>query len=352
MPNELNAPLISDAEDSSDEERDTYTCHHCGDTEEGDPSHYNGYCYCQDCWWRVSRTCSDCGERMLRNDLNYCDDCDCYTCDDCGEHSCPESDEDSCSKIMSYHYRPRPVFYGKPTSKADPFLGVELEVNTRQCSSDASYVLNKLGHNHVYLKHDGSLSNGFEIVTHPHTLDKHRELWSEEFFKRAPKSITSWESGECGLHVHVGRSALTPLQLGRMIVFMHSRENLAFIETMAQRNIARWAKIDPEKKLTTNYNDDRYEALNLQRSATVEFRIFRGNFRRDRVLKAIEFAHALTLYCREASNKALTATMFLVWLEKPEQQTPYRELIDFARAKGLMPQVKKAKSASTARHGR
>lgn len=60
-------------------------------------------------------------------------------------------------------------------------------------------------------------------------------------------------------------------------------------------------------------------------------RIFRGNLRAERVLKNLEFCHALVMYCRVASMQHLTWEQFWQWLRStPVNRKQYGHLIDFA----------------------
>jgi len=108
---------------------------------------------------------------MRRNhafdDLRYSESREESYCSDClpDEH------------VHDYSYKPSARFYG---GAGVIHYGIELEVSTDKDNADA--VLDALGgdnESHVYLKEDCSISDdGFEIVTHPHTLAAHRDLWS------------------------------------------------------------------------------------------------------------------------------------------------------------------------------
>ena len=109
--------------------------------------------------------------------------------------------------------------------------GVELEVlpKTSVASKVAKYNCGKSLHNFALLKSDSSLgSAGFEIVTVPATLEFHRKVLWNDFFKTpfsdgltAAKSVQSWDTGVCGIHVHLTRAALTEMQLSKLLVFYH-----------------------------------------------------------------------------------------------------------------------------------
>ena len=54
---------------------------------------------------------------------------------------------------------------------------MELEIDEGGESNYEANLIQQIAncdHDHIYCKHDGSLEDGFEIVTHPMTLDYHR----------------------------------------------------------------------------------------------------------------------------------------------------------------------------------
>ena len=61
---------------------------------------------------------------------------------------------------------------------------------------------------HIYIKEDGSLSDGFEIVSYPMTLDYHKNNmnWWEVMKKALRMGYYSHQSGTAGLHIHVNRN--------------------------------------------------------------------------------------------------------------------------------------------------
>jgi DNA-directed RNA polymerase subunit RPC12/RpoP len=107
--------------------------------------------------------CEDCGRLVDSDDAQhigsniYCGDC-----------------APSRIAIHDYGYKPAPKFYGSANSNA-PFMGVELEVDHGSKCTDCARTLTKLNKPDVllYCKHDGSLDEGVEIVTHPMTLEYH-----------------------------------------------------------------------------------------------------------------------------------------------------------------------------------
>jgi hypothetical protein len=130
------------------------------------------------------------------------------------------------------------------------------------------------------------------------------------------------------MHVHVNRNALSPLALGKTLVFINSAGNTALIRRVAQRDAENWARRYPKRVADgKNETSNKYEALHLS-SRTVEFRIFRGNLRFQRVLKNIEFCHSVVKYCESASMRDLDSHAgYLAWLGK--NRGTYPNLVRF-----------------------
>ena len=106
--------------------------------------------------------------------------------------------------IQDYYYKPNPIFYGD----GNRYFGVELEIDDAgENNTNAAKIVNIANHDeeHIYCKHDGSLNEGFEIVTHPMTLDYHLNHvpWAAVLAKAKELGYRSHQSGTCGLHVHV-----------------------------------------------------------------------------------------------------------------------------------------------------
>ena len=146
---------------------ETIVCSQCGkriwlDDNEGDSETP----LCSRCYDRYYTTCTDCGRTIHQDDAYYIDEDDydarCYTC------HCRHADH---RVIHDYYYKPEPIFYGE----GKRYFGVELEIDGAGESNANAAKLVEIANNDrelVYIKHDGSLDDGMEIVTHP-TGDHH-----------------------------------------------------------------------------------------------------------------------------------------------------------------------------------
>jgi len=283
-----------------------------------------------------------------RDMCNYC--YDMYVeCNECGYeyhqdtgHDCEdEYDDDDSGLVHNYSYKPNPIFFGD----SKYYFGIELEVESRasQKSEAAETVVNALSE-HVYLKSDGSLANGFEIVTHPHSLDSFHELewgWLDTI---KSQGMRSWNTDSCGLHVHVSRSAFGPEGYqtnSNAMKYLHEAHLIRFnkfiydnqiqVEILAGRKNNNYAsfsdkgRVIPKVKLNRQ-SSGRYSAVNLENRTTVELRMFKGSLRKERVLSAVEFTHAVVEYTRnlkvQASKRPFAWSRFTTYVTNNEELYP------------------------------
>ena len=139
---------------------------------------------CQTCYNQSYMTCSECGRLIHCEDSYYLDDSDeplCLTC----------LEEANRDVIQGYYYKPEPIFYGT----GPRYFGVELEIDEGGERGDyASRILSQANvgfTERLYCKHDGSLSNGFELVTHPMSLEYHQEEMPWPEVLRTARSLAS-----------------------------------------------------------------------------------------------------------------------------------------------------------------
>lgn len=279
-------------------EEDTVCCQHCGvrilwDSNAGDEDTP----LCSGCYDDYYVSCSDCGRVIHQNDayyLSYNDD-DAYC-----EHCYNENDNNS---IHSYCYKPSPFFYGE----GKRFFGVELEIDDggKDCGN-ADCLLNAANRydETIYIKTDGSLDDGLEIVTHPMTLDYHKNqmLWQEIVDTAISLGYRSHKTKTCGLHIHVNRTAfgdtdeLQNEAVSRVLYFVehHWNELLKFsrrTEYQMNRWDARYGYKNSPKEILDHAKksgNGRYYCVNITNFSTVEFRMFRGTLKLNTLIATLE----------------------------------------------------------------
>ncbi|MHC1694019.1 MAG: amidoligase family protein [Eubacteriales bacterium] len=268
----------------------TSICYRCGERIWNDANEGNDdLCLCSNCYDSYYSTCECCGAIITQDDTYNADDCSyCYNC---------YNSNNKNRIIHSYSYKPEPIFYPFYIEN-EPYFGVELEIDNGGEDSVNAKELLAIGNRskeHIYIKHDGSLDDGFEIVSHPATMDYHLHNipWERILEQAVYLGYTSHKADTCGLHVHVSRECFgndyrqQETAIARVLFFIesHFNEMLKFSRrTMSQMN--RWAarygyKEHPRDILdhAKSSNQGRYSAINLQNSYTIEFRMFRGTLK-------------------------------------------------------------------------
>ena len=355
-----------------------YPCDSCGDVitrddlvEIDDGREY----VCESCAESYYYHCDDCGEYVSRRNLwiernlticyhcydNYC------VCDDCGDvihcdyihcingYYCDDCAPSHRTIIQDYNYKPLPEFFGELSEWVKGYYGLELEIDDGDYKLEAAQRIQDAGGDCIYLKHDGSLSSdGFEIVTHPATLDYHMEYMPWRKIIRAARDYdyTSHDAGTCGLHIHASRTLFgadrttQDLNIAKVILLIDFWWE-QFIVPFSRRNYHQlndWSKkpnayILPtdnvrqavNKALNTSQHD-RYKAVNLKNTHTVEFRFFRGTLRRDTIIASIQFIDTLINY---VSGVQLEELWDKTWKDV-FGDTQYTELKEYLQKRKLL----------------
>jgi len=207
------------------------------------------------------------------------------------------------------------------------YLGVELEVEVLRENnrSDKALELHKLINNeqfgaNVFFENDGSLSNGFEIISQPMGLDKHRDLWAWLKDKNAVRSLRSHNTTTCGLHIHVSKEGLSKLQIAKIVSFVNDPDNADLIRAVARRYAEGYCQIKDKKIGQSAESNDRYEAVNITPRKTIEFRIFKGSLKYESVMAAIQFSNALVEFCGRSTTsiRQLKADKFMDFIRSDE----------------------------------
>ena len=258
---------------------------------------------------------NDCTIRYDDDNFNYNDDTERYE-----HHEYIERIE----IIGGYHSsksRVRKQFDDWTTAKKR-FIGVEIEVEAKNCDPyDKAVSLNELLNDgeigkKVFFERDGSLSNGFEIITQPMSLPAQAKLWSFLKDSNSTRGLLSHNTTTCGLHVHVSRAHMSSLQVAKIVTFVSNPDNESLIRAVARRYAQGYCKIVAKKIGKSAQSNDRYEAINITPRETIEFRIFKGSLKHESVMAAIEFANAVVEFAKPANTsiKELTSEKFIEFI--------------------------------------
>lgn len=325
----------------------TVLCEVCGARiwREGDHHGETNYRLCDDCYEDGYTTCSRCGETIRSRDALYPDENDdeapyCYQC---------TSLFNSEKVIHDYSYKPDPIFYGEGSR----YLGVELEMDGAgeyDCNARTLLSIVNAEGELAYIKHDGSLYDGLELVTHPMTLGFHEEHmpWEAALRSAIEMGYTSHQAGTCGLHVHVNRSTFgkteeaQDLCIARLLYFFERHwEELLRFSRRTQRQLEQWAarygyKDRPMEILEhakRGGGGGRYSSINLTNRTTIEFRMFRGTLKYNTLaatLQMVQYLCDVAAFLSDDEVKAISWPSFVAGVPKD-----YVQLIAYLKERRL-----------------
>lgn len=321
------------------------TCLECGGRFSVDyVREVDGDRYCDSCHIELFDECSAC-EEVYRSDEGH--DCP-EACDQCGG-TCLYGNSDGI--IRDYGYKPHPAFHGD----GPVYFGMEIELESsrsRSLDEAASLAQHRMG-SVAYLKEDGSLSNGFEVVTHPMSYDYALNKFPWDTFRELRQVGMSGDE-QAGVHIHINRSAfIDACHVYRWLKLIHRNRNSVVRLAGRRSTWARFERSDrewaidyakrgrnalhsspgpvwysyPRRKRTTPpaYDTSRYRAVNMNNSETVEVRIFRGSANENILRGYLAFVAASVEYSRSLSahdiltKNAWQWDVFLAWAsERPE----------------------------------
>jgi hypothetical protein len=186
------------------------------------------------------------------------------------------------------------------------YFGFELEIEVSASISEACDAVD--GFSYLYMKSDSSISHGFEIVSHPGTLN----YWHQEEKAIAPLLLELKSMGcnaeSQGLHVHISKGLM---QEGHRIRFQSFFDaNRVLLPKVARRSECGYSKHKDLSRCNWKnavHNPDPYQAVNWQNSKTVEIRMFRGTLKIDELMASIEFCHAVYQFTKDQVSLATIA---------------------------------------------
>lgn len=309
--------------------------------------------FCENCWDDLP-VCGNCGERFFTHDVNG----RFVNCPNCRE----SNEENDRNSINYYSYKPSPEYKSSTKdilssrrfisyipvqsnrrarsyhdrrmfSGIDNILhfGVEVEMEVKgnyNCYSVAKDLINST-EGLFYCKEDGSLSsNGFEAVSHPFTLEwakSNPEILNKLF--ACQTRARSYSTRNCGMHVHMTRSAFTALHLFKFVKFFYDNPRFVFFVSGRHdmHELNKYASISRHQiesggrslaGLCNGHNEPSYRnvCINFFPTATIECRIFKGTLSRTRFFANIEFLHGLFEYTKERSASGISLLGFLNYM--------------------------------------
>jgi len=307
-------------------EGEFFCCDECGDLTafSNDYQTMGDSVYCSSCSASLLRWCDDCSETCWAEDV--CSDCGvCERCEHsegCGGY---EGGPNAVGVLYPYDYSPDEFsFFGH----GPLFVGLELELEVKGDEMDRKNVVRFLSDRfgeRAYLKRDGSLVNGVEIVTHPMSPAAFSG-WGD--FDRTLKDLpaldcVSWNSHRCGFHVHVSRAAFAnPRHVFAFALFFYrNRQQIAAISGRRDNELEKWASLSAHQgephspwggsgprlldKVRGVNPGARYSAVNMCNPHTLEVRVFRGSLRPETVRGYVQLVAGVVKYAAGLSSAAI-----------------------------------------------
>ena len=259
---------------------------------------YGDYFFCEDCeqYFHIDYAC-------------YSELDECYFCEDCiGDHV--------SEYISEYHDHDYDEF--KMTDEDEEndnklFFGIELEIesNSRHNKHDdlAEAILN-LTDDFVF-EQDGSLINGFEIISMPFSRNYMKETLEDDLYAMLQTINKHNYEGKntCGLHFHISYDAIRSIPNLLKIVEFY-KEELTILSRREESSLNRWSpfytkNFDKEEitnEMIEEIVDDyqsRYHAINLDNNYTVEFRIFKSTTDHKTLMATWELVNNIVAYAND-----------------------------------------------------
>lgn len=289
----------------------------------GQAKHYDNRIFCSRC----VVTCEVCQQDVLVEDLAEDMPEELHICNSCNPPNA----------IFSYH---EDVLEHLDFMGEAPYFGVELELLVKDYTPKGYIMGLKQMAAHFsdwgIPKYDSSLPTfSLEFVTAPASLEIHQEKWGN-----LASTLSEFFSGDnetCGMHIHMSREGLSPLEEFKLFTFIHNKANSEFLEFMAKRSMeSEWAESyyklyelknfrhmysvnKKTKKLAimeVDYQSPSHHAALARGDKTLEFRIFQSTTDVNIILARIEFIAALRQFVKTDSSILRNSYLpFLKWIK-------------------------------------
>lgn len=321
---------------SSCYESEYFTCEDCGGIHHNDNMYFisdRDKYVCESCSYSYYY-CEDCGEYV--SSATYIEDRDYYVCDSCYDYDnyfycescgryysndsyggsddydtyCSSCYEEQCGGLLGYHCFNDWCEFKSDNEEAVPYyIGTEIELEP--CgSSDVNELIDIMNNNiNAVAMEDGSLNHGgAEVITHPQSWKYFKEHKQDyvNFFKEV-NNLGYANMGHCGLHFHVTKP--NENVISRVIVLLESfKSEIKKLSRRQDYQLRQWSKFLTDcrnnqslkyqstkylKEKFLNTYHDRYMALNLTNSKTIEFRFFNGANNFEEFWSSLQFIHNL-----------------------------------------------------------
>lgn len=284
---------------------------------------------------------SICGDAMDYGDFGYCENCEEYFCTDDLRYDededriyCDECYEDIVGNrvIKGYHnhkceYECNIRRTTEDKNKNVLTFGFELEVENNNYYCDNEDVASEINDNTnlFNFEYDGSLDDGFEIISNPFTTSFMKSEGKEQIKTMLDilnrNDYKSHDTNTCGLHFHISKEELgrtkdyKDVRNNILLITEYFKEEMIILSRRTEEKLNRWAKFYKDTKdknemtigniidsYQLHYND-RYHTINTTNRATLEFRCFRGTLKYETLMATWELVANICEYAMENEIK-------------------------------------------------
>jgi len=226
--------------------------------------------------------------------------------------------------------------------------------------TEIAYEIVKDSDDFLYCKYDSSVSNGFEIVSHPVTFNAFKNMDLQKYFLKHRTDVKGFHTSDCGMHVHLNRTAFNDMQLYKFVLMLNEYDKLTKVISQRRResefdswsqflksqkdDVKRESAIKAKRqkdeiregRSLQGYNKkykatmrigDRYQVVNLNNSKTIEVRCFKSNMDEVSFRKNVEFLDSMFYFCKETAVRDLNVENFIKFVNLNKKD--YSNLIKF-----------------------
>lgn len=312
---------------------------------------------CPRCFKEHALKCSTCSGWMLDTSAHRLRNSTKPICYDC--YALQVQD------IQSFNFKPRRFnkLVGKhetsPPREDALLFGVELEMEPLSSSmydrdEMAAIMLKLCGRDKFFVKHDGTVRSGIELVSNPFSwqwLKENKEYMQSVFKEIAKRKYSARHTGNAGFHVHLTKKAFGTFHLYKFLQFYYKASVQAFIKLVSERRTGwqyasfrvedsgvhtkRVAKekinMIPASRSSRDSTTQvmRHSAISLMFEPTVEVRIFAGVDTMSIFMKNMEFIRSTYDFTRDCTLNDLVITRYIHYIMDRKNRNKYQTLIKF-----------------------
>ena len=189
-------------------------------------------------------------------------------------------------------------------------LGFELEItkgNSNLTETDCQNIIDTMTEKKMLPKKDGTVYA--EMVSQPLPLKEASEKVTDVVNYLKQYGFTAWNENRAGFHIHVTKRAVKN-QSNLVLFFEKYAETLKKVSGRTHWDYC-YYDLDHIKG-NLEHHRDRYCALNFLNRSTIEFRLWRGSLKVERLLMYLKLSDCLARYSQHLASWTPTDVAFVV----------------------------------------